>query len=198
MSETWLNDDNSAILSALTPESHVLHHVPRPDKEGGGVDDEKTACKKFQVFRVYGSSINKWEKKIILNVIYKPPHGNFSLFLQEIGSLILESEINEADVIYLEDFNIMVDDIRSNDARNFLSLLNNFSLVNLINKPTYNSGHSLDLDTTKNHHSLVKSLTVDTINTWYDHKNVIFHLNFSYAKVEKKISSGSEKITLVF
>ena len=37
MSETWLYDDNSAITSALTPESHVLHHVPRPDQKGGGV-----------------------------------------------------------------------------------------------------------------------------------------------------------------
>ena len=32
------------------------------------------------------------EKKIILNVNYRLPHGNFSLFLQEIQSLILESE----------------------------------------------------------------------------------------------------------
>ena len=105
------------------------------------------------------------EKKVILNVIYRPPHGNFSLFLQEIESLILESEINEADVIYLGDFNIWVDDIRNNDAQNFLRLLNNFSLVNLVNKPTYNSGHTLDLVITKNHHSFVKKLTCNTLNT---------------------------------
>ena len=37
MSETWLYDDDSAIISALTPEYHVLHHVPCPDKKGGGV-----------------------------------------------------------------------------------------------------------------------------------------------------------------
>ena len=37
MSETWLYDDDSAIISALTPESLVLHHVPRPDTNGGGV-----------------------------------------------------------------------------------------------------------------------------------------------------------------
>ena len=33
MSETWLYDDDSAVISVLTPESHVLHHVPRPDKK---------------------------------------------------------------------------------------------------------------------------------------------------------------------
>ena len=45
-------------------------------------------------------------KKVILNVMYRPPHGNFSLFLQEIESLFIDSEINEAVVNYLGDFNI--------------------------------------------------------------------------------------------
>ena len=117
-------------------------------------------------------------KIILLNVIYRTHHGNFFIFLQEIEGLILEREINEADVIYLGDFNIWVDDIRNNDAQNYLRLLNNFSLVNLVNKHTYKSGHTLDL--------VVKSLTVDTINTLSDHRNVKFHLNFIYASVERK------------
>ena len=33
MSETWLYDDDSANISALTPESDVLHHIPRPIKK---------------------------------------------------------------------------------------------------------------------------------------------------------------------
>ena len=71
--------------------------------------------------------------------------------------------------------------------KNFLRILNNFSLVNLINKATYNSGHTLDLVIKKNHQSLVKSSTVDTINTLSDHMNVHFHLSFNYAKVEGKL-----------
>ena len=114
-----------------------------------------------------------------MNVIYRPPHDNFTLFLQEIESLILESELHEGDVLYLGDFNIWVDGIGNNEAQNFLRLLDNFSLVNLINEPTYNSGHTLDLVITENHHSLVKSLTVDPINTLSDHRNVNFKFNFS-------------------
>ena len=71
------------------------------------------------------------EKKVIPNVIYRPPHGNFSLFLQEIENFILESEINEADIIYWGGFKIWVGDIRNNHAQNFLRLLNNFSLDNV-------------------------------------------------------------------
>ena len=33
----------------------------------------------------------------------------------------------------------------------------------------------------------MKNLTVDTINTLSDHRNVIFHLDFIYAKVERKL-----------
>ena len=93
---------------------------------------------------------------------------------------------NESDLNYLGDFNIWVDNIRNYVAQKFLRLLNSFSLVNLVNKLTYNSGHTLDSVITKSHHSLVKSLTVDTINNLSDLRNVNFHLNFNYAKVERK------------
>ena len=33
----------------------------------------------------------------------------------------------------------------------------------------------------------MKNLTVDTINTLSDHRNVKFHLSFNYAKVERKL-----------
>ena len=65
--------------------------------------------------------------------------------------------------------------------------MNNFILVNLVNEPTNNSGHTLDVAITKNHHSLVKSLTVDTITTLSDHRNAKLLLNFIYAKVERKL-----------
>ena len=93
--------------------------------------------------------------------------------------------MNESDVSYLGDFNIWVEDIRNNDAQNFLRLLTNFSLVNLLNKLTYNSGHTLDLSITKNLPSLVKRLTVDTLSSLSDLRNGNFHLNFSYAKAER-------------
>ena len=105
--------------------------------------------------------LNK-RKKFILNIIYRQPHGNFALFLQKIEGLILESEIKETNVIYLGDFNILVE-----DAQKFLRLLDNFFLNKLVNKPTYNSGHTLDLVITKSRHFLVKSLTVDTINIFF-------------------------------
>ena len=58
--------------------------------------------------------------------------------------------MNEAVVIYLGKFNIRVNDVESNDAQNFLRKLKYFSIFNSINKPKYNSGHTLDLVNTNN------------------------------------------------
>ena len=41
MSETWLYDDDCAIICALTPESHDLHQASLPDKKSGGVGSLK-------------------------------------------------------------------------------------------------------------------------------------------------------------
>ena len=45
----------------------------------------------------------------------------------------------------------------------------------------------------KNHHSLVKSLTVDTNNTLSDHRNKNFNLIFNYAIVERKTHQVQKK-----
>ena len=73
MPETWLYDDDSAILSALTPESHVLHHVPRPEKKGGRVGyliNKSLQCKKqhtkcFKSFEIMEVQLSNERQKII-------------------------------------------------------------------------------------------------------------------------------------
>ena len=115
---------------------------------------KKQHTKNFKSFACKGVQWSSEGKKVYLNVIHGPSHVDFSLFSQEIESLVLESEISEADVIYLGDFNIWVDNIENNVAQNFLSFLNNFSLVNLVIKLTYDSGHTLHFVITKNYHSL--------------------------------------------
>ena len=75
--------------------------------------------------------------------------------MQEVRSLILKNGIHESDVTYLGDFKIWVEDNRSNDNQLFFQI-----------KKTYYSVHILQLVVTKNHHSLVKNLTVDTLSEY--------------------------------
>ena len=82
--------------------------------------------------------------------------------MQEIESLILESDMNQADVIYFGDLNIWVDDIMNNDGQNFLRSLSNFSFFNLVNKRTFNSGSHLRFGYNKK-----LSLTCEKFNRWY-------------------------------
>lgn len=36
VSETWLIDNDTSILSEITPQGYKLHHCPRSDRRGGG------------------------------------------------------------------------------------------------------------------------------------------------------------------
>ena len=91
---------------------------------------KKQQTKNFKSFEYMELQLfNEREKKVIPNVIYRKPHVNFSLFSQEIESLILESEINKADVICSGDFNFWVNYIKINDAQNFFRLLITLALL---------------------------------------------------------------------
>ena len=71
MAETWLYDDDSAIISALTPKSNVSHHVPRPDKKGSGVgclinnslQSKKQHTKCFNSFEFMGVQLSNERQK---------------------------------------------------------------------------------------------------------------------------------------
>ena len=55
----------------------------------------------FKPFESKEVKLSNERKKVTPNLICRQPYGNFSLLLQEIESRILESDINETDVIYL-------------------------------------------------------------------------------------------------
>ena len=199
MTETWLNGNDSAVIAALTPESHVLYHVPRPDRTGGGVGcliTKSLRCKqkfnrKFVTFECIEIQLSNGRSSISLNIIYKPPQScsqsSFSTFLQEMESLILDNEIHETDVFYLGDFNTWVDDEDNNDAQNFLRMLDNFNLTNLVSEPTSKSDHTLDLVITKQHNSLIGNVAVDSINVFSDHKTINFQLIVQCVKTDNKL-----------
>ena len=111
-------------MNFLTPDSHILHHVLRPNKKGGGVGclinkslrSEKQHTKSLKSFKRMKVQLLNERQIVIQNVIYRPTHSNFSFFVQEIECLILESDINKNYVIYLGRFNISVDDITNKNC----------------------------------------------------------------------------------
>ena len=111
MSETLLNDIDSAFIIPLTPESTFYITFLAPiikvaELVASLTNHYSLGNSSQKAFESMEVQLSIERKKFILNVIYRPPHCNFSLILQETESLTLESEINEADVIYLGDFNI--------------------------------------------------------------------------------------------
>ena len=76
--------------------------------------------------------------------------------------------------IYLDDFNVWMDQQNSVDANKFRSVLNNFGLKNHVNKATHNLGHTLDLIIDCVENSIVGSVYVEPQNTISDHMVVNF------------------------
>ena len=101
--------------------------------------------------------------------------------------------MNEADVTYVSYLKILVDDIRNNDAQNLIRLKNNFSFFSRKKKLRITLVTPWIWLSQKKHHSIVESLSVDTINTLYVHRNVNFHFNFTNAKVERKLIKFRKK-----
>ena len=78
MSETWLYAKDSVIECVLTPELHVLYHIPRPNVESGGYGclinnplwSKIWYTKMFESFQCMKVQLSNKRKKVILDVIY--------------------------------------------------------------------------------------------------------------------------------
>ena len=95
-----------------------------------------------------------------LIVIYRPPPSSanrltVAQFLEEFSIFLEYLVLLSADVLIIGDFNFRVDDAMHEDAKEFLTLLDNFNLSQHIVEPTHKYGLTLDLIISKQSASLV-------------------------------------------
>ena len=64
------------------------------------------------------------------------------------------------DLLILGDFNFHVNKPNSPNAKQFLTIIDNFNLTQTVNQPTHSSGNTLDLIITSNTH-MVSNILVD-------------------------------------
>ena len=89
-------------------------------------------------FSVSGSSFT------ILNV-YRPPSSSVADFFPEFSTLLEDLVSSPSELLLTGDFSFHVDTPAQFHASSFLSLLENFNLVQHVNFPTHNIGHTLHL-----------------------------------------------------
>ena len=182
--ETWLQNGQSSVIESFVPDTHTFHHVPRPVGRGGGVGI--VISRNFENIKFYDRSCEQFEcielhatclrRKLVFNVIYRPPNKNIGDFIPMFEKHILELEKSEKNVYYLGDFNIHMDDRDKVDTKRMNTLLETFSLKNYITSPTHRLGHTLDL-VINNNVNMVQNISVDSVNLISDHMTIFFNID---------------------
>ena len=194
LTETWLKEGQSSLITSFVPDTHIFHHIPRPKGRGGGVGI--VISKNFDNVKAFNRFNDQFESielhatyqktKMVFNVIYRPPNGKVADFIPIFEKHILELEEKEKNVIYLGDFNIHMDNINNNDTKKMNTLLETFSLKNLIVSPTHKLGHILDLVIINKNLDMVKNTIVDSI-LFSDHKPIFFNVDLEIKQKVHKV-----------
>ena len=81
--------------------------------------------------------LNKHSKNLILNLSYRPPQGDTTLFEKYLQDLLLRYDVCKKEVLITGDFNInLLDFENSKKVQSFVSLMFRYGMVPVINKPT--------------------------------------------------------------
>lgn len=161
MTETWLNNDETDIEAALTPDGFSLHHAPRVGRAGGGVGIliksnvkvKRISDRTFKTFEHIETILKLHTKTVRLVVIYRPPSvagSTMSDFYEEFSDYLSNVSSCLETLLILGDFNIHTEDHNCHDAVKFDSILEDHHISQLVDFNTHNGGHRLDLMLIKN------------------------------------------------
>lgn len=184
LTESWVKETETAIISELVPETHVFHNCSREGRGGGvgiilskflqGIKSVGLKYLHFECIQVHFTHRNT---KIYIYVIYRPPSSVFSEFLMEFEGFLMESSELDGNVFYVGDFNVWIEDLNNFETKQFVDILDNFDLVNRVREPTFISGHVLDLLITRKNDSILGSVNVEPVATISDHMMVLSSLD---------------------
>ena len=157
--ETWLTDNDTAILSEITPQGYTLHHCPRSDRRGGGtalILKESINVEKVSVAGKGSFEASEWLVNpaattcLRVVIVYRPPYSvkhpvSTSTFITEFSDYLESLVMSSEPLLILCNFNIHMDLPDDTDCRNMSDLLVLMGLKHYVLQPTHELGHTLDL-----------------------------------------------------
>lgn len=163
VTETWIKNDDSVTLAALSPQGYMFRNVPRhSERTGGGTGIilrenfkinfiEGNLRLSFESSEWNVTAYGRTSKSVTVN---RPPYSDAhpvptGVFFQEF-TVYLESILLCPEVLVIGgDFNIHIDDPSYPDTKKFTQLLQTFGLLQHVTFATHISGHWLDLIITR-------------------------------------------------
>ena len=158
MTETWLCDNDSAVIHEITPPGYHFVHQPRVNRRGGGtgllfkesIDARQvTAGEKISFeFAEYHVLFKAFQLKLIN--IYRPPYSeshrvSINVFLNEFSEFLQVHLLSSIPLLVTGDFNIHVDSEDNPESRSFKDLLESLCCTQHVQFCTHTHGHTLDL-----------------------------------------------------
>ena len=201
VTETWMNENDSAVCAALKIPGYKYQHKPRIGQIGGGVGiffKESWNCsiqksRKMKSFEHMCIKLSNKTMSLDIVLLYRPQRVNkvnvsTSVFFQELEDMLTQQLASGSKLLLLGDFNFHINMPNDNDGQKLLQLLSDLSLIQHVTGPTHSNGNTLDLVITHSEDALVSNPPVlDTFIS--DHRSIIFQLQIKKAPpVQKTVS----------
>ena len=209
LSETWLT--NQIPDNLIEIKGYVCERLdrgwgnpvtPTQVKRGGGVclyinEHLNWSTKSYSLFNRNNNDIeiqwieiiNEKCKNFVIANGYRPPDGKTSEFFDYLEIVLENTNLQKCDLFLMGDFNIDYLDKKSQDTKKLKTILKQFGIDQLINKPT--------------RYSLLRDSCLDLLctNSDYIAKSLVCNINLSDHEMvlltRKKVTIKQEKITFV-
>ena len=202
--ECWVDDSHTSIISEFNDYGLCVLKQMRKGKRGGGLctlyrtnlDVKLCDVKlKLKTFEVMETTIKSSSSLIRVSNIYrtgKMTNSGFEDFTNELDDYLGTLLQKQGQNIICGDFNIHVEDTDNSQTQQFLSLMENYDFIQLVNSPTHNQNGTLDLVFVDCNDSLMKpcvssSLIVHDVSNSIssDHCFIEYDVPFNKNKADK-------------
>ncbi|KAK6180393.1 hypothetical protein SNE40_012558 [Patella caerulea] len=190
VTETWTQDGVHPIIGEITSslDDFKFYHQPRKLRKGGGVGllarsnlhIKLKTSNPFRSFQYLDASIHSSSQLFSTIIIYRPPYSDKNKwtvndFLTEFSTLLEELIIRPGNLLIAGDFNFHYETNKP-EVIKLSNLLSSFNLVQHVNEPTHDEGHTLDLIITRSSDDFIKNLSMKN-DLPSDHSQILLNLN---------------------
>lgn len=172
ITETWLRESDPTVITELSPPDFSFHNVARHGDAHGGLGflfrthlDLRLKQIEFspKTFE-FACVVDRCEQYRII-AVYRPPPSTTNgftvkAFLDEIDEFLGLCSMLGSRVIILGDFNVHVDKAHLPTPRQFLESVTSSGFSQLVEEPTHDGDHTLDLVITKTGDDIVCNYNV--------------------------------------
>ena len=156
ISESWLQQDNEAIIADLIPDGYNFTISSRSDRRGGGTAFIYRNSLSIKVLQPVNKASYEYSEvhlcsKIPVHfaLIYRPPQScnkqPYSVFLSEFSDHLEELLASSSALCIVGDFNLHMDELSKSETVTFNDMLESTGLIQHVSGPTHYLGHTLDL-----------------------------------------------------